>query len=139
MPYVSVPKDLSKIKTKVALNLTKRQLICFSTAAVVGIPTYLFSRQFVGSEGAVFLMIGVMLPFFLIAMYEKDDQPAEKVLRNIIRTRFIWPSIRTYKTDNLYRNLREEVRKIGVPQNKNKTRKNTRKPPIRRKSSIKKK
>ena len=29
MPYVPVPKDLTKVKTKVAFNLTKRQLICF--------------------------------------------------------------------------------------------------------------
>ena len=27
MPYVNVPNDLSKIKTKIAFNLTKRQLI----------------------------------------------------------------------------------------------------------------
>ncbi|RHS42716.1 PrgI family protein, partial [Blautia sp. AM47-4] len=30
MAYVPVPKDLSKIKTKLAFNLTKRQLVCFS-------------------------------------------------------------------------------------------------------------
>ena len=30
MPYVNVPNDLSKIKTKIAFNLTKRQLICLS-------------------------------------------------------------------------------------------------------------
>lgn len=29
MAYVPVPKDLSKIKTKLAFNLTKRQLVCF--------------------------------------------------------------------------------------------------------------
>ena len=38
MAYVTVPKDLTKVKTKVALNLTKRQLECFSAAAVVGVP-----------------------------------------------------------------------------------------------------
>ena len=32
MPYVPVPKDLTKVKTKLAFNLTKRQLICFSLA-----------------------------------------------------------------------------------------------------------
>ena len=37
MAYVPVPKDLTKVKTKVALNLTKRQLIFFSLAAVVGL------------------------------------------------------------------------------------------------------
>ena len=44
MAYVPVPKDLSKIKTKLAFNLTKRQLVCFSSAAAVGLPAYLFSR-----------------------------------------------------------------------------------------------
>ena len=32
MAYVPVPKDLSRIKTKVAFNLTKRQLIFFAAA-----------------------------------------------------------------------------------------------------------
>mgnify|MGYP000046107400 CR=1 FL=1 len=34
MPYVNVPNDLSKIKTKIAFNLTKRQLICFGIGNV---------------------------------------------------------------------------------------------------------
>ena len=38
MPYVNVPNDLSKIKTKIAFNLTKRQLICFGIGAAIGIP-----------------------------------------------------------------------------------------------------
>ena len=36
MAYVPVPKDFSKIKTKLALNLTKRQIICFSLAGICG-------------------------------------------------------------------------------------------------------
>jgi hypothetical protein len=31
--YISVPRDLSKVKSKIFFNLTKRQLICFSIAA----------------------------------------------------------------------------------------------------------
>ena len=46
MAYVPVPKDLTKVKTKVALNLTKRQLIFFSLAAVVGIPFYLVTVSY---------------------------------------------------------------------------------------------
>lgn len=136
MPYVPVPKDLSKIKTKVALNLTKRQLICFSLAAATGIPTYIFTRSFLGSEGAVFLMIGIMLPFFFLAMYEKDGQPAEKVLRNIIRSRFLWSSARIYKTDNLYKNIAKGNQSFGI---QNKTPKTTRKTSTCRKPSSKKK
>ena len=83
MAYVPVPKDLSKIKTKLAFNLTKRQLVCFSSAAAVGLPAYLFSRGSIGNSAAMFLMIGLMLPFFFLAMYERDGLPLEKVLKNI--------------------------------------------------------
>lgn len=81
MAYVPVPKDLSKIKTKLAFNLTKRQLVCFSSAAAVGLPAYLFSRGSIGNSAAMFLMIGLMLPFFFLAMYERDGLPLEKVLK----------------------------------------------------------
>mgnify|MGYP003282896140 CR=1 FL=1 len=36
MAFVSVPKDLTKVKNKIILNLTKRQLICLGIAAAVG-------------------------------------------------------------------------------------------------------
>ena len=102
MAYVNVPNDLSKIKTKIAFNLTKRQLICFGAAVVIGVPTYIFTRSAIGNAGSMFLMIGLMLPFFLLAMYERDGLPFEKVMRNIIRTKFLWPTTRPYKTDNIY-------------------------------------
>ena len=38
--YISVPRDFSKVKSKVAFNLTARQLICFGAAAVVGVPLF---------------------------------------------------------------------------------------------------
>lgn len=50
MPYVPVPKDLTTIKTKVAFNLTKRQLICFGGAAAVGVPAYFLTRGFLGRQ-----------------------------------------------------------------------------------------
>jgi hypothetical protein len=115
MAYVNVPNDLSKIKTKVAFNLTKRQLICFGIAAAVGIPTYLFTRSAIGNTGAMLLMIALMLPCFLIAMYERDGLPFEKVLRNIIRATFLWPRTRPYRTDNFYSyfsDSRKEVQRL---------------------------
>ena len=113
MAFVTVPKDLSKVKTKVALNLTKRQLICFSAAAVIGIPTYIFSRGAIGNSAAVLVMIGLMLPLFFLAMYEKDGQPAELVIRNYIRVKFLWAGKRPYKTENLYEILGLEAKSIA--------------------------
>ena len=43
--YVPIPMDLNKVKTKVALNLTKRQLICFSLAGVTSIPVNFLTKD----------------------------------------------------------------------------------------------
>ena len=102
MPYVNVPNDLSKIKTKIAFNLTRRQLICFGGAAAVGIPVYLLTRHALGGTGAMFLMIALMLPAFFMAMYERDGLPFEKVARNIIRAKFLRPGVRPYQTQNIF-------------------------------------
>ena len=102
MPFVPVPKDLTKVKTKVALNLTKRQLVCFGLGGLVGIPIYIFSRSSIGNESAALLMIGLMLPFFAFGIYEKDGQPLEKMLKNFISVSFLPPPSRPYRTDNGY-------------------------------------
>ena len=102
MAYVPVPKDFSKIKTKLALNLTKRQIICFSLAGICGVPVYLLTKAGLGTDVAATLMIIVMLPFFFFAMYEKDGFPAEKILLHIIRQKFLRPGIRVYRSQNLY-------------------------------------
>ena len=110
---VPVPKDLSGIKTKVALNLTKRQIICFSGAAIAGVPLYFLAKDVIGTQGAAFIMVGVMLPFFFLAMYTKDGFPAEKILYFMIRQKFLTQGIRPYKSENLYKQLeeREKIRK----------------------------
>jgi len=118
MPYVNVPNDLSKIKTKLVFNLTKRQLICFGTAAIIGIPLYLATRPYIGNTVAMFAMIAVMLPLFFLAMYERDGLPAEKVARNIIRNLFTRPGIRPYKTDNIYNYLNKEDETVATDKNK---------------------
>lgn len=109
MPYVPVPKDLSRVKNKVAFNLTKRQLICFALAGAVGIPFYLSSRSAIGTDVAALCMIGLMLPFFAVGMYEKDGQPLEKIVFHYVRARFLWPGVRPYKTNNLYAALERQT------------------------------
>lgn len=125
MAYVPVPKDLTKVKTKVALNLTKRQLICFSVALLMGLPLFFLLKDSAGTSAAAFMMILVMLPCFLFAMYEKHGQPLETVVKNIIQTKFVRQKERPYQTENLYaalekqRNLEKEVAAIvkGKKQN----------------------
>lgn len=108
MPYVPVPKDLATVKTKVAFNLTKRQLICFGGAAAVGAPAYFLTRGFLGNSGAVMALLIAALPFFMFAMYEKNGQPLEKILKNYYNTRFKRPKMRPYQTNNLYAALERQ-------------------------------
>ena len=106
MAFVTVPKDLSRVKSKIAFNLTKRQLLCFGAAAAVGIPFYIFTKNSLGTSVSGILMIFIMLPFFFLAMYEKDGLPFEQIFINFIRF-CRSEQIRTYQTHNLYRQLEE--------------------------------
>ena len=108
MAYVPVPKDLTKVKTKVMFNLTKRQLICFTGGALLGVPLFFLLRGSAGNSTAALCMMFVMLPFFLLAMYEKHDQPLEKIVGNIIRVTVIRPKQRPYQTNNFYAVLKRQ-------------------------------
>ena len=50
MAYVPVPKDLSKVKTKVAFNLTKRQIVCFAAALIIGLPLFFLLKDSTGTS-----------------------------------------------------------------------------------------
>ena len=52
MAYVPVPKDLTKVKTKVMFNLTKRQLVCFGSGALLGVPLFFLLKEPVGTSAA---------------------------------------------------------------------------------------
>ena len=108
MAYVPVPKDLSKVKTKVAFNLTKRQILCFSVALLMGLPLFFLFKDSAGTSLAAMAMIVVMLPCFLVAMYEKHGQPLEVVVKNIIQTKLTRPKVRPYQTENLYALLEKQ-------------------------------
>ena len=118
MAYVPVPKDLSTVKTKVMFNLTKRQLICFGSGAAVAVPLFFLCKTFMNTTVAAILMILTLLPFMLMAMYEKNGQSLEKIVRNIVQVSFLRPKQRPYQTNNFYallerqENLDKEVYRI---------------------------
>ena len=102
MAYVPVPKDLTKVKSKLLFNLTKRQLICFGGGALIGVPLFFLLRGSLGASSAAILMVLSMLPLFVMGLYEKNGRPLEKVLGDVIQTVFLRPKRRLYQTDNLY-------------------------------------
>ncbi len=107
--YISVPRDLTRVKSKVLFNLTKRQLICFGAAALIGVPSFFLIKKLGNVSLAAMSMILIMMPLFLLAMYERDGQPLEVIAKHFIETRFIRPKIRPYQTDNYYAILHRQA------------------------------
>ena len=118
MAHVPVPKDMNAVKTKVAFNLTKRQIVCFGGGLLVGLPVFFLIKGHVSSSTATLLMVLVMLPFFMFAMYEKNGQPLEVIIRQFVEVKFLRPKERPYQTNNFYaalarqEQLDKEVRAI---------------------------
>ena len=118
MAYVPVPKDLTRVKSKFLFNLTKRQVVCFGLGALAGLPVFFLTKEAIGVSMAAALMIVIMLPFFLFAMFERNGQPLEVLLKHYIQAQFVRPRTRVFETENFYATLeqntrnRREVRKI---------------------------
>ena len=94
MGYVTVPKDLKRIKSKVALGLTKRQLVCIGASAAVGVPLFFLVRGPLGNTLAMLLMLVAMAPGFALGMYERDGMPLERVVMDYLDVRRRKPAIR---------------------------------------------
>lgn len=43
--YISVPRDLSRVKTNILMNLTRRHLVCFGAGALVGVPLFFVLKR----------------------------------------------------------------------------------------------
>ena len=93
MAYVTVPKDLTHVKSKVLFGLTKRQLVCFGGALLTGGPLYFLTRDYLSNSAAALLMIFAMLPGLLFALFERHGQPLEVVIQQMIQCCFIRPKL----------------------------------------------
>ena len=119
MAYVTITKDLTEVKDKVAFGLTKRQIVCFSLGGIAGVGTYFLTRHSLGNDLALLLLIALAAPFMLFGLYEKNGQPLEVFLGHLIENKFIRPKTRIYQTNNLYSalvrqyKLEQEVRAIA--------------------------
>lgn len=94
MGYVTVPKDLKRIKSKVALGLTKRQLVCIGASAAVGVPLFFLTRDLLGNTLAMLAMLVAMVPGFALGMYERDGMPLERIVMDYLDVRRRKPAIR---------------------------------------------
>ena len=88
MAYVTVPKDLTKIKSKMLFGLTKRQLVCFGSAALVGVPLFFLSK---GSITRIMQSAAVVVPRLAFAK-KKSGTPTSAAAPKQITCRLVSPN-----------------------------------------------
>ena len=112
MAYVPIPTDLKSVKTKVAFNLTARQLLYFSIALFLGAPIFwLSNRYFDNSTVALLISMIVAAPLVFIGMFEKDGLTGEKYIRQVLNVKYKKPLRRYYKNTNYYVFLQKVIHK----------------------------
>lgn len=130
MAYVPVPRDLTKVKSKVVGNFTSRQAVCFSIALAVALPTFIMLNPVIGTELTVFVVMLVSAPFIFFAQYEKDGLTGEQYLKQVYNFKFKKSAIRTYKNTNFYETINdiavlekkyEEIKELQAEEKRQKT------------------
>lgn len=110
MPYVQIPRDITKVKNKVAFGLTMRQLVCVGLALLIGVPGFWYGRKIVGDDIAFYAVFTLACPLGLMAFYEKDGVPLEKFIVIMIKARYLRPRTRIYQTDNLWEQVDNRIK-----------------------------
>lgn len=111
MAYVNMTKDFSEVrKTISGLGLTKRQLVAFLLAALVGLPVFLAAKPYIGMTYAIIVMAVAAFPICFFILFKKDGLYMEVHARYWYETHFIRNTDRPYQTNNLYELMQEEKR-----------------------------
>lgn len=122
MNTAPLPTDLTKISTKFLFGLTKRQCVCFGCGLLIGVPLFFLLKPVISSSAASIVMIAVLVPFFLLGVYQHNGEPLEKFVSHIIQARFVRTKLRPYRTANIFTLLHKqaiidkEVKRIVFPQ-----------------------
>ena len=99
--YVPIPKDMSKVKNKLAFGLTKRQLIGFAAAGIIGIPSFFFFNRVFSQEIGMAVMFVLGAPCLLFALFERDGMPSEEWLTGWLRHKYLRQKVRRYKKPSM--------------------------------------
>lgn len=105
MAFVPIPKDLNDVKTKIMFKLTGRQLLNFFFAGSIAIPTFIFTKDIIGNDLSILLVMILSSPFMFFAFFEKDGLSGEKYLKKFIDFKYRSSLVRIYKNTNIYETI----------------------------------
>lgn len=97
--YIKIPKDLSLIKQKFILGLTKRQAISFGIGGAMGFIAFYICNSTIGFQAACFALGIFAAPAVFCGLYQKNGLHFEQVIKLMIEF-FRKPKERTYQSEN---------------------------------------
>ncbi len=109
MGQVRVPRDIKKVKPKFLGPLNQRQTYTMALGIGLGVLGYYMSKPYIGASNAMFVLMGIMLPIAFCGLFEKDNRYVEDMVRDFINVKFVRPGVRVFKTENMYRYMKEKI------------------------------
>lgn len=101
MGQVFIPKDLTKVDRRTALNLTKRQICLIFPGTAAGIGVYFLANKALGAN-ALYLTVAIIMPFLMAALYKnRENEKLEDIVLRYLKFRLSHKT-RTFKQDNVY-------------------------------------
>lgn len=101
MIEVKVPKEIRAYKEKIIGPFTLRQIVSGLITFPIVIPLFIYLLPKVGQQVASYISMALGGPLLLLGFYEKNGQPFEKYLIQIILFYFILPQNRKYSIQNI--------------------------------------
>lgn len=84
--YVKIPKDLSLIKQKFIMGLTKRQAICFGIGLIMGIPAFFITKALVNNLTIAVCALGIFaFPGIACGIYNKNGMYLEEYIPRLYK------------------------------------------------------
>ncbi len=121
---VQIPKDIYNYEHKVWGNFTKRQLICGLIALLIIFPIFILVFLNTGSPRlAAMLSMAAALPVLFCAVFKRDGQYMEQILRYRCRQRFKYPQKRKFVMTNLYEIIEQNQKEYETADEERKGRK----------------
>lgn len=115
MIAVRIPEEIRKYKEKIAFGLTARQLVCTLATLFICVPLYWFGRKYIMEDVLAWLIIAVAVPLESIGFIKINGMPMEKFAVAALKFEFLYPRLRKFKTENVWREWQNEAIKEEQP------------------------
>lgn len=109
MIEIRIPKEITEYKEKFLFGLTVRQFISVAAALAVCVPLYIFSKDYIGDDGAGWLVLLIAAPIFGFGFVKFNGMTFEKLLMVIYRQKWKEPQKRKYIELPVFWEFREEL------------------------------